>query len=205
MPGNHDIPLYNVFQRFLAPLAKFRRLIARNLESSFVDGEIAVVGVNTARSLVFKGGRINQAQVERIRALICDLDETVTKIVVSHHPFDMPGDWEEQHQIVGRAAMALETLARCGADVMLSGHMHKAHAGETAETIEAGGVSALLVAAGTATSTRERGEPNTFNSLRIEPRHIVVEQFAWSQQTRGFELASRRAFEHSARGWTAAA
>jgi 3',5'-cyclic AMP phosphodiesterase CpdA len=204
VPGNHDVPLYNVFQRFLAPLAKYRRLLSREIEPAFIDAEIAVIGVNTARSLVFKGGRINARQVEAIRARICDLDEAVTKIVVSHHPFDLPDDWSDQDQVAGRAGMALRTLAECGADVLLSGHMHKSHASETPETLQAGGHSALLIAAGTATSTRARGEPNMFNALRVASRRIEVEQFAWNDATAAFELATRRVFEQGERGWAAA-
>lgn len=204
VPGNHDVPLYNVFQRFLSPLGKYRRLLSEDLEPSFIDDEIAVVGVNTARSLVFKGGRINEQQVARVRGLICDLDEDVTKIVVSHHPFDMPDDWDDQHQVVGRAAMALRTLAKCGADVLLSGHMHKGHIGDTAETVKAGGAYALLIAAGTATSTRARGEPNSFNALSVESRHIEVQQFDWNESGGEFVPGARQSFDHGDEGWTAA-
>jgi 3',5'-cyclic AMP phosphodiesterase CpdA len=204
VPGNHDVPLYNVFQRFLAPLARFRRIVSDDLEPSHIDAEIAVVGVNTARSLVFKGGRINEAQVESIRARLCHLDDAVVKIIVSHHPFDMPEHWDDQHQVVGRAGMALQTLARCGADILLSGHMHRSHAGETAETMEAGGTSALLVAAGTATSTRGRGEVNTFNALRVQPRHIDVDQHGWDEASGEFRVLSRQSFQRGERGWSAA-
>lgn len=203
VPGNHDVPLYNVFQRFLSPLGKYQRLLSKDLEPHFIDGEIAVVGINTARSFVFKGGRINEEQVERVRGLICKLDDGVTKVVVSHHPFDMPDDWDDQHQVVGRAAMALKTLAKCGADVLLSGHMHKGHIGETAETFKAGGVQALLVAAGTATSTRGRGEANSFNVLTVEPRHIDVQQMDWNEAQGDFTPGTRQSFDHGSEGWTA--
>ena len=66
VPGNHDVPLYNVLARFLRPLGGFRRFIARDVEPSFVDDEIAVLGVNTARSFVFKGGRVSEAQLARV-------------------------------------------------------------------------------------------------------------------------------------------
>lgn len=202
VPGNHDVPLYNVFQRFFRPLAKYRRHFAHELEPEYVDGEIAVIGINTARSFVFKGGRINEAQVERIRGRLCRLHEQVVKIVVTHHPFDMPPHWEDQHQVVGRAAMAMKALARCGADVLIAGHMHRSHAGETGDTLEAGGRSALLVGAGTATSTRGRGEANSFNLLRIDARRISVEEWAWHGAGE-FEPGKRRSFRHCERGWVA--
>src|SRR3954468_24673289 len=62
VPGNHDVPLYDVVRRFLSPLGKYRRCIAREAETAFVDDELAVVGVSTVRSLVIKAGRINAGQ-----------------------------------------------------------------------------------------------------------------------------------------------
>ncbi len=201
VPGNHDVPLYNVFQRFFAPLDKFRRYICDELEPCHIDDEIAVVGINTARSLTFKGGRINEEQVERVRRQLCNLPDETTKIVVTHHPFDMPDGWDDQHQVVGRGAMALKALARCGADVYVSGHMHKAHAGEPSFPFDIGGFRALMVAAGTATSTRSRGESNSFNALRVTPRHIVVESHEWDEKALEFALIRTAGFRHTPQGW----
>ena len=204
MPGNHDIPLYNVFRRFLAPLAAYRRIVSGDLEPAYFDDEVAVVGVNTARSLVFKGGRINREQVERVRARICALPERVTKILVTHHPFDAPAGSGEEDQIVGRARMALEKLADCGADVLLSGHLHAANVGHTSERYCIGGLSALVVQAGTATSNRHRGEANSFNVLRVEPAHIDVERYTWNGSA--FAKVATESFDHSpGGGWTVGA
>ena len=199
VPGNHDVPLYNVFMRFAAPFARYRRIFSGDLEPAHVDDEIAVVGVNTARSLVFKGGRINERQVARVRELLCPLAESVTKILVTHHPFDVPKDSREDDQIVGRARMALEALAGCGADVFLSGHLHETHVGHTTDRYRIAGVSALVVQAGTALSTRSRGETNAFNVLRVAPRHIEVERHAWRDGA--FARAEVEAFDRSEDGW----
>jgi 3',5'-cyclic AMP phosphodiesterase CpdA len=200
VPGNHDVPLYNVFQRFFAPLAKYKRYISADLEPAYIDDEIAVVGINTARSLVFKGGRINEEQVESVRSRLCDLGQGVTKIVVTHHPFDLPEDWDDDH-IVGRAKMAMQMLARCGADVLLAGHVHMSHAGHTAKRYKIDGYAALVVQAGTATSTRGRGETNSFNALKVLPHEVQVERYSWDVGVRDFTLASVEAFEHTQNGW----
>ena len=63
MPGNHDVPLHNVAARFLQPLRGFRRYITDDLRPFYGDGEMAVLGVNTARSLTIKRGRLNEAQI----------------------------------------------------------------------------------------------------------------------------------------------
>ena len=203
VPGNHDVPLYNVFQRFLAPLDKFRRYVCADLDPSHIDEELAVVGVNTARSLAFKGGRINEEQLERVRSKLSPLPEETTKIVVTHHPFDMPPHWDERHQVAGRAAMALKALAKCGASVYISGHMHKVHAGESSFPFDIGGFRALMVGAGTATSTRHRGEANSFNALRISPRHLVVDSFDWDEKTGAFDPVRSSSFRRTPRGWEA--
>jgi 3',5'-cyclic AMP phosphodiesterase CpdA len=179
VPGNHDVPLYNVVMRFAAPLHNFTRYVSADLQPAYVDDEIAVVGVNTARSLVFKGGRINGEQVDRARALLCELPAQVTKILVTHHPFDVPKQSGAANQIVGRARMALEQLARCGADVLLSGHLHEAYIGRAAERYDVEGLSALVIQAGTATSSRTRESENTFNFLRLSPGRLEVERQAW--------------------------
>ena len=203
VPGNHDVPLYNVFQRFFAPLDKFRRYICADLDPSHVDEELAVVGVNTARSLSFKGGRINAEQVERVRSRLSGLPDETTKVVVTHHPFDMPLHWDDRHQVAGRAATALRALARCGASVYISGHMHRTHAGESSFPFDIGGFRALMVGAGTATSTRRRGEANSFNALRISPRHIVVDCFEWDETAAAFDPVCSSRFRRTPQGWQA--
>jgi 3',5'-cyclic AMP phosphodiesterase CpdA len=178
VPGNHDVPLYNVFRRFFQPLAAYKRFISTELEPEYIDEEIAVLGVNTARSLVFKGGRINAAQATRVRERLCQVDRGVTKIVVTHHPFDVPRG-QNRRQVVRRARMALERFAECGADVLLSGHLHASHVGHGLGGGErVPGFGTLVVQAGTATSSRTRAEPNAFNVLRVAAARIDVETYA---------------------------
>ena len=198
VPGNHDIPYYNVFQRFFQPLAKYRRYVSQEVEPAFVDDEIAVVGVNTARSNVFKGGRINAAQIERLRERLCRLDARVTKLVVTHHPFDLP---ESHHarQLVGRARQAMEMFASCGADVLLAGHLHASHTGDTAARYKIGDYAALVVQAGTATSLRGRGEANSFNLLRIESPRVSIERYGWTGSD--FAPAESAGFMRTPAGW----
>src|SRR3569832_2307049 len=62
VPGNHDVPLHNIFARFLKPLTNYKRYITSDLQPTYEDEEVAIVGVNTARSSVFKGGLINTTQ-----------------------------------------------------------------------------------------------------------------------------------------------
>jgi 3',5'-cyclic AMP phosphodiesterase CpdA len=199
VPGNHDIPLHNLFARFVERLTKYKRYITDDLQPVYEDEELVVVGVNTARSSVFKGGRINQSQVTRLRERFCSLANGIVKIVVTHHPFDLPEGYSER-VLVGRAKMAMTELAECGADLFLAGHLHISHTGHT-KRYNIHGHSALVVQAGTATSTRERGEANSFNLVGIAYPEITVERFAWNPLTASFAVLTAEQFKHTVEGW----
>ena len=200
VPGNHDVPLYNVFQRFLQPLTKYRRFISHDLEPFHADDEIAVSGINTARSLTFKDGRINEEQMERLRERLAPLDDRMTKFVVTHHPFEIPEGMDDD-QLVGRAKEAMKVFLHAGADVLLSGHLHTTHIATTARRYPVDGKAALVVQAGTATSTRGRGENNSFNRIRSHGDLLHVDRFSWDPDSGRFAEAASQAFAWSSAGW----
>jgi 3',5'-cyclic AMP phosphodiesterase CpdA len=200
VPGNHDVPLHNVFARFMQPLRKYRRYITNDLRPFYHDEEIAVLGVNTARSLTIKGGRINEEQVEWMRDRLCACDPEAVRVVVTHHPFDLP-EGHDERALVGRARMAMEHLASCGADLFLAGHLHVSHTAHSATRYKIKGHSALVVQAGTAASSRVRGEENSFNVLRIDRPHVAVERFEWQPEREAFGPVMTERFRHTEDGW----
>jgi 3',5'-cyclic AMP phosphodiesterase CpdA len=200
VPGNHDISLYNVFRRFVQPLDRYKRYITEDLNPCHIDDEIAVVGVNTARSLTFKDGRVNKEQVEQIRATLAGLDPKITRVVVTHHPFDLPKGSEED-DLVDRAHMAMDVFAECGVDLLMAGHLHTSHAGNTSARYKISEYAALVVQAGTATSTRGRGEVNSFNVIRIEPARIEVDRYGWDTVHCQFQLLNTEKFVRSGNIW----
>ena len=200
VPGNHDVPFYNVLNRFSRPLKKFREYIEPNLEPGYIDDEIAVLGINTSRSFVIKSGRINAEQIALLRETMCGLKSNVVKLVVTHHPFDVRVGGADHH-VVGRATRAMTMFADCGADVLLAGHLHTSHSASSGERYPMAGYAALVVSAGTATSTRARGETNSFNVLKIQNPRIEVERYEWIPEAQTFESSSRQTFERMENGW----
>jgi len=203
VPGNHDISLYNVFRRFAKPLDRYKRYITDDLCPVHLDDEIAVVGVNTARSLTIKDGRVNKEQVTRIHERLGGLPAHITRIVVTHHPFDLPESFEER-DLVNRAPMAMEVFAQCGVDVLLAGHMHVSHAASTATRYQIDAYAALVVQAGTATSTRGRGETNSFNVLRVEPERVEVDRYGWDVVGGAYRVVLTEKFVRSGSVWAPA-
>jgi 3',5'-cyclic AMP phosphodiesterase CpdA len=203
VPGNHDVPLHNVFARFAQPLDKYKQFITGDLQPFHADEEIAILGINTARSLTIKDGRINEAQITTIRERLCLLPDEVVKIIVTHHPFDLPEGHDRDDDLVNRAELAMAAIAKCGADVLLAGHLHVSHTGHSSARYKIAGHSALVVSAGTATSTRGRGETNSFNVLRVKHPFINVERLSWQPERAAFITSSSEHFRHSPyEGWS---
>jgi len=200
IPGNHDVPLHNVFTRFLTPLARYRHAITSDLSPVHRDDEMIVVGVNTARSWTWGEGRINAKQVDEVVAQLAGVPREVMRVVVTHHPFDLPEGVGEA-RLLGRADMAMKKMAAAGADLFLAGHLHLSHIGHAAERYDIGNHSALVVQAGTV-STRSRGEQPSFNVLRIERPHISVQRLVWDVSRGTYEEADEARYRHSDRGWT---
>ena len=202
VPGNHDVPLFNLAARFLNPYAGYRRYISRDLEPVHQDDEIIVVGLNSARGLPFHGGgRLNEAQVAAAAARLTAAPAHIVRIIVTHHPFDLPEGHGDEH-LIGRSDMAMQQLAAAGADLFLAGHLHVSHVGHTAERYRIAGHCGLVVQAGTL-STRARGEVNTINVLRIDRPHITIERYAWDDDGERFERAWSGTFQHTPDGWFA--
>jgi 3',5'-cyclic AMP phosphodiesterase CpdA len=202
VPGNHDIPLHNLYARLVWKFDQYKTFISENLEPFFVDGEIAVTGINTARPTTWKGGRINSEQWHRAHDRLCSADRGQLKVVVTHHPFELP-EGMAASALVGRAHLAMNRLAECGADMFLAGHLHLGYTAHTARRYNIAGHSALVIQAGTATSTRGRGEANSFNIIRIEPDDVAVERMHWDAAREVFRHASTEHFRRVDGIWVA--
>ena len=202
VPGNHDVPLFNVAARLLDPFGGYRRWISADLEPAYIDDEIAVIGLNSARGLITGGrGRLNAQQIDTAVSRLRPLVPAPVRVIVTHHPFDLPDGFREQH-LVGRAALAMQRFAEVGADLFLAGHLHVSHVGHSADRYNIAGHSALVVQAGTL-STRGRGELNTFNVLRIGRPEMVIERYSWHSGRLTFERSFGGIFRHTREGWTA--
>ena len=182
VPGNHDVPLYDVIRRFVRPLHRYRRFIDDDLCPWFENDDLAVLGINTARSLTIKDGSISLEQMATIRQCFRDVPAEKTRILVTHHPlFAMPiGDEGELTKVVKRHSDALTAVAEAGVHLLLAGHFHRTYVGSAREMVENAG-PALVIQAGTATSTRLRGdELQSFNWIETGRDAVRLRVLAWT-------------------------
>ena len=202
VPGNHDVPLFNVAARLFDPFGGYRRWISPDLEPAHIDEEVAMIGLNSARALITGGrGRLNMRADRGGGRRGCgrfrraDQGDRHASSVRSARR--IPAE-----HLVGRASIAMQRFAEAGADLFLAGHLHVSHVGHTADRYNIAGHSALVVQAGTL-STRGRGELNTFNVLRIARPEMTIERYSWETGSRAFDQSFAGTFRHTPEGWTA--
>jgi 3',5'-cyclic AMP phosphodiesterase CpdA len=203
VPGNHDVPLYDVARRFAAPLRRYKRYISNDLNPWFEDEHVAVLGINTARALTFKEGRINRAQMALIEQRFAPVAAEKTRILVTHHPlYSLPiGEGSELTEAVGRHDDAVRAVCRAGVHIALAGHYHRTYAAAARKMVEAAG-RALVIQAGTATSTRLRNaELQSFNWLHVHRNNdIELQVVAWDGSA--FQRGNHVRFTYEGEEWT---
>jgi 3',5'-cyclic AMP phosphodiesterase CpdA len=204
VPGNHDVPLYDVARRFARPLARYKRYISNDLCPWYEDEHLAVLGINTARSLTIKDGRINREQMKIIRDRFRDVPEDKTRILVTHHPlYAMPiGEGGELSEAVGRHDDAVKAVCEAGVHIALAGHFHRTYAEAARKMVQNAG-KALVIQAGTATSVRVRGdELQSFNWIEAHRNsEIDVQVVAWDGAR--FNPRSNARYTYDGDNWNA--
>ena len=179
VPGNHDIPLFDVARRVFQPLARYHRYIHADDNPFYVDGELAVLGLNTARRGTLAGdGRISLSQMAIVRERLAPLPETLVKVLVAHHPF-LPAPSGPPQALVGRGRQGLQAAEAAGVDLLLTGHLHRGFTGDVRTHHVAIKRSILVFQAGTAVSTRLRGEANSYNLIALDPPRLSCTVHAW--------------------------
>jgi 3',5'-cyclic AMP phosphodiesterase CpdA len=200
VPGNHDVPLYDVFRRFLSPLTRYKRYIDDTLCPVHELAGVTVVGINTARSLTFSDGRINEEQMKFIRETFGRSAPNALRVLVTHHPlFALPvGETGEVKRAVGRNDLALDAAAESGVDVLLAGHHHTASTHSARDLVTRAG-PALVVQAGTATSVRLRDEEQSFNRIDIDGESVTLTLQSWKDER--FESSTEQRYEREGDHW----
>jgi 3',5'-cyclic AMP phosphodiesterase CpdA len=194
VPGNHDVPLYRVWERVFSPFGCYRKYFSEEMEPVFRDDELLIVGINTAFNWTIKEGRIKLGRLLEVARVIEEAPAGLFKIVVAHHHLIPPPNFGSQ-RVLGNAYEAIDLFSRVGVDLILSGHKHQTYIGNSEEFYPRKGRPAVVVLhSGTTTSRRGRGaerEKNSCNWIRIDERSMIVSHYRWHDSLERFAEHSR--------------
>lgn len=203
-PGNHDVPVYRVKERLLDPYGNYREHISEELDSVLHREDATIVALNSTAPLhAITNGRIHRWQLQLAARAFAETPDGVPRIVVAHHHFAPPPDFEGA-QVMPKSKRALDAFTAMKVDVVLGGHLHRAYIGNSLD-VYAGrdrehGIA--IVQSGTSTSRRGRArerEKNSFNVLRIDTRTIRVTHHMFFDVAGDFLPVSRHIFYRGGR------
>lgn len=195
VPGNHDVPQYNLVQRILRPYALYRRYIHNELEPILELGGVVLIGLRTSRRITpdmnWSNGFLDRKQIEALEGRLAKTTPSAIRVVVAHHPLLYPETGEPKRQRrVRRADRALQKFWQLGVRLVLSGHFHLSYVrthevpGEVKEGVPDGlrratAAPILVAQTSSTTSTRLRGHPNAYNLIEIEDDTIDIAVREW--------------------------
>ncbi|MBK1707098.1 metallophosphoesterase family protein [Halochromatium glycolicum] len=203
VPGNHDVPDWDLIRRLLRPWRRYGRYITDDLYPRYSSPTLAVLGLNSARRWSphtdWSQGRLSGYQMPEVERFFTGAEPTAARVVVVHHPF-IAHELVLGRGVIGRKEMALQCFGQNQVDLMLSGHLHIHHS----ETMAARAGERALVAAQAGTTFSDRfkaGYPNSFNVIELDRDHIRIRIRCWSEEAGGFSDCERLDYRRSAAGW----
>ena len=178
IPGNHDIPLFNLPLRVLDPYGPYVRAFGTRLEPLIRRPDVWLIGVNTTRPWRHKHGELSSAQIERVAARLRAAPDDALRVVVTHQPL-MVIERDDRRDLVRGYKAAVDTWVAAGADIFLSGHTHQSFVAPLLGSAR----QAWVVQTGTAVSCRIREQvPNSVHLLSrnvVPSGGLVMGRFDW--------------------------
>jgi 3',5'-cyclic AMP phosphodiesterase CpdA len=199
IPGNHDIPLFDVLTRALNPYREHRRAFGDDLEPELESADLLALCVNTTRAYRHKHGEVSPAQIERVAGRLRAAAPAQLRVVVVHQPVAVVRA-QDAHNLLRGAEAAIRAWSAAGADLILGGHIHLPYVEQLHDLPR----RVWAVQAGTAVSTRIRHEAgNSVNVVRYETgesfaRRALIERWDYRETTGLFELERTHELELTA-------
>jgi 3',5'-cyclic AMP phosphodiesterase CpdA len=178
-PGNHDVPLYRIWERLFAPHRNYRTHISPELDTvTHVPGAVVVALDSTAPLTAVVNGRIRDSQLLFAARAFEGAKEEELRVLVAHHNLARAPDYEPEQVLPGHRRY-LAAFSRMGVDLILGGHLHRSYLASSLDVFpQSAGVSAMaIVQSGTTTSRRGRAREhgqNSLNLIRVSNNEIRV-------------------------------
>jgi 3',5'-cyclic AMP phosphodiesterase CpdA len=188
IPGNHDIPLFNLFARVFHPYANYERAFGSVLDSHWSSASMLVICVNTTRPSRHKDGEISAGQIAHVSQHLRAATPQQLRIVVTHQPVHVIQERDVENLLHGHQA-AVRAWSRAGADIIMGGHIHLPYVRQLADADRTLARRVWAVQAGTAVSWRVRSRfPNSVNVLRHSAEDLTCRMERWDYEAASSEF-----------------
>lgn len=174
VPGNHDVPLFNLYGRLINPLAKYHFFFPSVAESDYQDDQLLILGLNSTRRWRIRRGQLSHSQLEYMRRFFCSRLDSRFRIFMSHHPL-MPAPFHFPRDLVGRRKHAVKVLAACDVSLAIVGHSHRIYVQNLQHHYPFLERPMVMAQAGTAVSRRTFGRPQAYNLICVKKKEFTVE------------------------------
>ena len=204
IPGNHDVPLYRVFERLFKPHSLYQEIICADLNPVLEVGDVVLVGLDsTAPRRSISNGRLDLAQLQHSGEIFANVPEDKVRIVVAHHQF-APGHDKRLDVPMPKTHRAVNHFVEQKVDMILGGHLHRSYIGNSLNFYPGHhrdrGV--IIVQCGTTTSNRGIGserEENTFNIIEASADTLLVQHYLYFEDSDQFSAISEHKFPRQGR------
>jgi 3',5'-cyclic AMP phosphodiesterase CpdA len=187
IPGNHDIPLFDLLERLRSPYRHYSAAMGTQLEPAYESAELLVVTVNTTRKWRRKHGEVSAAQTQRVsERLLCSGAQL--RIVVTHQPV-VALDAKDENNLLRGSERAAPVWSEAGADLLLGGHIHLPYVLPLSHRFSGLSRRTWVLQAGTAVSRRVRGGvPNSVNRVELtSPSSCLAQRWDYHASTSAFQ------------------
>ena len=189
LPGNHDIPLFDLPTRLRDPYGHFAQAFGASLETCYETEQLLVQCVNTTRWYRHKHGQVSDAQIARVAQRLRCAHPKQLRIVATHQPLQAIRDSDLRNLLRGHVDAA-RAWSSAGADILMGGHIHLPYIRALHAELRERGQHTWIVQAGTAVSKRIReGVPNSINLIRYAADGsavCTVERWDYAADARAF-------------------
>jgi 3',5'-cyclic AMP phosphodiesterase CpdA len=198
-PGNHDVPLYRVWERILAPLRNYRKYISEELDTVTRVAGATVVSLNSTSPLsAIVNGRISDRQLRFAAEAFRETPEGDARIVVAHHHLAPAPDYESDQLLPG-FRRCLDAFVEMKVELILGGHLHRGYVGSSLDVYPGEDREYGIVIANSGTTSSRRGRArerlkNTFNLVRLGVEHLEVTHHMYFEDMDGFVPFSSHIF-----------
>jgi len=171
LPGNHDVPLWALWERAFTPWRRYAQRFGGEREPVLNLPFLRLVAVDSVRPARHQRGALARDQIDRVARCLAGAAPGQWRVVALHHPM-APGDADgDPRDAVDGAAAAAHAWATHGVDLVLGGHTHQPAVLPLHERWQELPRRLWAIQGGTAVSRRVRhGQPPSVNRLVFDPR-----------------------------------